>query len=88
MDVLRGTRKSGLRTRGKIRAKPMHRLPGTVLAEWLLRPDGRRGRVLTIDANSTTFTSDLTVMFEKNVARARRQHKRKVASTGHVGRGN
>jgi hypothetical protein len=54
----------------------------------LFRPEGRLGRVLTIDANSPTFTSDLTLMFEKNVAKARREHKRKVASAGHVGRGN
>jgi hypothetical protein len=66
----------------------MHELPGPVMEQRLFRPDGRLGRVLTIDANSPTFTSDLTLMFEKNVAKARREHKRKVASAGHVGRGN
>ena len=47
---------------------PSQPAPRTVLAARLFRPDGRSGRVLTIDANSPTFTSDLTLLFEKNVA--------------------
>ena len=50
---------------------------GTVSEERPFRPDGHRGRVLTLDANSATFASDLTLIFEKNVARVRRERKKK-----------
>jgi hypothetical protein len=53
---------------------------GTVSEEWLFDLDGRRRRVFTVDANSATFASDLTLMFEKNVARARREHKKQSGS--------
>jgi hypothetical protein len=55
---------------------------GTVSEERLFRPDGHRGRVLTLDANSATFASDLTLMFEKNVERVRREHRKKSGSAG------
>jgi hypothetical protein len=58
---------------------------GTVSEERLFRPDGQRDRVLTLDANSATFTTDLTLVFEKNVARARRQHKKKFGSDDRAG---
>jgi len=58
---------------------------GTVSEERLFSPDGHRRRVLTLDANSATFASDLTLMFEKNVARARREHKKKSGSAGRAG---
>jgi hypothetical protein len=51
-----------------------------ILEESLVRSDGKRARVLTLDANSATFTTDLTLMFEKNVARARREHKKKIGA--------
>ena len=54
----------------------------SVLEEKLFRPDGHRGRVLTLDANSPTFATDLTLVFEKNVARARREHKKKSHRAG------
>jgi hypothetical protein len=60
---------------------------GTVSEERLLRPDGRRGRVLTLDANSATFASDLTLIFEKNVARARREHKKQPGSADRARKG-
>jgi hypothetical protein len=60
-------------------------VPGTVSEERLFLPDGHRRRVLTLDANSATFTSDLTLMFEKNVARARREHRKKSGSPGRAG---
>lgn len=66
----------------KMRTKGVH---GTVSEEMLFRPDGHRGRVLTLDANSTTFASDLTLIFEKNVARARREHKKKSGSADRAG---
>jgi hypothetical protein len=58
---------------------------GTISEERLFQPDGHRGRVLTVDANSATFASDLTLMFEKNVERARREHKKKSGSTARAG---
>ncbi len=36
--------------------------------------DGKVRTLLTIDANSPTFDSDLTYVFKKNVAKARRRH--------------
>jgi hypothetical protein len=63
----------------------IHQVATTVREERPFRHDGHRGRILTLDANSTTFTSDLTLMFEKNVARARREHKRKADSAGGAG---
>jgi hypothetical protein len=44
--------------------------------EYLFHSDGRRERVLALDANSSSFTADLTLLFEKNVARVRRAHKK------------
>jgi hypothetical protein len=58
----------------KMRAKDVQ---GTVSEERLFRPDGHLRRVLTLDANSATFANDLTLIFEKNVARVRREHKKK-----------
>jgi hypothetical protein len=59
-----------------------HKAHEAVSEERPFRPGSHRRRVLTLDANSATFTSDLTVMFEKNVAKARREHKRKADSAG------
>jgi hypothetical protein len=44
------------------------------------RADGTVARVLSVDANSPTFGDDLTYVFEKNVARARRENKRLFGS--------
>jgi hypothetical protein len=60
---------------------------GTVLEERLFRPDGHSERVLTLDANSATFASDLTLVFEKNVARARREHKKMLSAGGRADQG-
>jgi len=38
--------------------------------------DGKLRTLLTIDANSPTFDSDLTYVFKKNVARARQQNSK------------
>jgi hypothetical protein len=37
--------------------------------------EGKIERVLSVDANSDRFIEDLTTVFEKNVARARRENK-------------
>jgi hypothetical protein len=56
----------------------------SVSEECLFRPDGQRERILTLDANSATFATDLTLVFEKNVARARSEHKKKFGSADRV----
>jgi hypothetical protein len=58
---------------------------GSLAEEHLFHPDGRRERVLALDANSATFTADLTLLFEKNVARVRREHKKKFGFADRVG---
>jgi hypothetical protein len=42
--------------------------------------DGKRKRVLSLDAYSPTFIDDLTTVFEMNVAKARRNNKRLLGS--------
>jgi hypothetical protein len=46
----------------------------------LRRSDGTIARVLSLDANSPTFDDDLTYVFERNVARARRENKKLFGS--------
>jgi len=46
----------------------------------LYRSDGTIARVLSLDANSPTFDDDLTYVFERNVARARRENKKLFGS--------
>jgi hypothetical protein len=47
------------------------------LREKILRDSaGRAVRVLTLDANSATFSDDLTLVFRRNVAKARRENKK------------
>ena len=47
----------------------------------LLRDSGGRNvRVLSLDANSATFIDDLTAVFERNVAKARRENKKLFGS--------
>lgn len=53
---------------------------GSVREKILRDPEGRAVRVLTLDANSPTFTDDLTVVFRRNVAKARRENKRLFGS--------
>ena len=68
--------------RGKTAAALKGKGPAKVLAvERLFRPDGSREKVLVLDSNSPTFARDLTLLFEKNVARARRAYKQKFGST-------
>jgi hypothetical protein len=38
-------------------------------------PDGRYVTVLKLDADSKTFTDELNYVFERNVAKARRQNR-------------
>jgi hypothetical protein len=60
--------KSRKKNKTSVREKRVHRADGSV------------ARVLSVDANSPTFGDDLTYVFEKNVARARRENKRLFGS--------
>jgi len=41
---------------------------------------GRAVQVLSLDANSTTLSDDLTLIFRRNVAKARKENKRLFGS--------
>jgi hypothetical protein len=61
----------------ELRSKKAGRKAKTAVREKHLRDSqGRTVRVLSLDANSATFADDLTDVFERNVARARRENKR------------
>ena len=60
--------KSRRKAKTSVREKRLHRADGTI------------ARVLSLDANSPTFDDDLTYVFEKNVARARRENKKLFGS--------
>jgi hypothetical protein len=49
---------------------------GAVTEKRVRGPDGRLVKVLAIDAHSPTFSEDLSYVFKKNVARARRENKK------------
>jgi hypothetical protein len=53
---------------------------GSVREKLLRDSDGRTVRVLSLDANSATFSDDLTAVFTRNVAKARRENKRLFGS--------
>lgn len=53
---------------------------GSVRQKRMRTTDGEMVRVLALDANSKTFIEDLTTVFEKNVARARRENRRVLGS--------
>jgi hypothetical protein len=57
---------------------------GSVREKLVRRPDGRRVKVLAIDAHSPSFGDDLTYVFKKNVARARRENKKLVGAWDRV----
>lgn len=42
--------------------------------------DGRVRKVMSLDLNSATFDDDLTYVFERNVAKARRENKKLLGS--------
>jgi hypothetical protein len=42
--------------------------------------DGRVKQIMLLDLNSATFDDDLTYVFEKNVAKARRENKKLLGS--------
>ena len=51
-----------------------------VAAKKVTTRDGKRVTVYTVDADSPTFSADLTAVFRRNVATARRDNKRKLGA--------
>jgi hypothetical protein len=62
------SRARGTKTSSSVREKRMRNSQGELV------------RVLSLDANSTTFIDDLTTVFQRNVARARRENLRLLGS--------
>ncbi|MEO6780403.1 MAG: hypothetical protein ABI407_04955, partial [Bradyrhizobium sp.] len=56
----------------------------SVVSKSVHKPNGERVRILSIDANSPTFGNDLSTVFERNVAKARRANKKKFGSPDRV----
>jgi hypothetical protein len=56
------------------------RKTGSVREKRMRNSQGELVRVLSLDANSTTFIDDLTTVFQRNVARARRENLRLLGS--------
>lgn len=54
----------------------------SVVEKTLHRADGKRVRILSIDANSPTFGSDLGIVFRRNVAKAKRENRKIIDETG------
>jgi len=57
---------------------------GSVVLKRVHKPGGKRVKILSVDANSPTFTSDLKEIFARNVAKARRENKKKFGSSDRV----
>ncbi len=53
---------------------------GSVREKRVRNSQGELVRVLSLDANSPTFIDDLTTVFRRNVARARRENLRLLGS--------
>jgi hypothetical protein len=56
----------------------------SVVSKSVHKPSGERIRILSVDANSPTFGNDLSIVFERNVAKARRANKKKFGSPDRV----
>jgi hypothetical protein len=60
------------------------RVRSSVVSKSIHKPNGDRIRILSVDANSPTFGNDLSIIFERNVAKARRANKKKFGSPDRV----
>jgi hypothetical protein len=60
------------------------RAGSSVVTKSVHKPGGERIKILSVDANSPTFGNDLTIVFERNVAKARRANKKKFGSPDRV----
>jgi hypothetical protein len=50
----------------------------------VVNPDGKVVRIPTIDSNSPHFSSELRLLFQRNVAKARRENKKRFGSADRV----
>jgi hypothetical protein len=64
----------------RLRNKTRGAKKGSVREKRMRNADGKFVRVLSLDANSATFIDDLTTVFEKNVAKARRENRQLFGS--------
>jgi hypothetical protein len=63
-------------------AKRSSAVKSSVVEKTLHRADGKRVRILSIDANSPTFGSDLGIVFRRNVAKAKRENRKIINEAG------
>ena len=61
-------------------AKPRRRGKTPVREQRMRRSDGQVVRVVAIDPSSPTFDDDLTHLFQRNIAKARRENKKLFGS--------
>jgi hypothetical protein len=64
----------------KLNNKKLRLRDTNVRESWRYNSEGRRVRVLCADVNSPTFDDDLTYVFQRNIARARRENKKLFGS--------
>lgn len=67
-------------TVAEIKTPKQRRRKSSVREKILRDSEGRAIRVLSLDANSATFSDDLTLVFRRNVAKARRENKKLFGS--------
>jgi hypothetical protein len=68
----------------KLYPKGAAKKAGSVRAKRMRNSDGKLVRVLSLDANSATFIDDLTTVFQRNVAKARRENRQLLGSADGV----
>lgn len=73
---------AGIALKSKVRGKRAHTLKSSLVEKTLHRADGKRVRILSIDANSPTFGSDLEAVFRRNVAKAKRENSKVIGKAG------
>jgi hypothetical protein len=64
----------------KLGGKSTTRGRGSVSEKRLFNSEGKLVKVLSLDSNSSSFSSDLRLVFQKNVAKARRENKKRFGS--------
>jgi hypothetical protein len=67
---------SGIMLKSANPPKRTRALKSSIVEKTLHRADGKRVRILSVDANSPTFGTDLGLVFRKNVAKAKRENSK------------
>jgi hypothetical protein len=68
--------------KSKARSKRAPATKSSVVKKTLHRADGKRVQILSLDANSPTFGSDLEIVFRMNVAKAKRENSKVIGKSG------